>query len=239
MFSFKSCLALAGAAVALASCAGSTAMVTSPAIQKAQSGELPAPTDADLQSGTRPYFIGPLDKLVISVFGVEELEKVEVQADASGNISFPLIGVVEAGGKTPSDVASMIESRLARRYIKNPQVTVNLEETVSQVVTVEGEVKEPGIFPVAGRMTLLRAVARAKGTTEFASSKNVVVFRTVDGQRMAALYNLQAVRRGNYPDPEIYPNDVVVVGDSEARRLFREMLQLAPALSAAVVTFVR
>jgi polysaccharide export outer membrane protein len=150
-----------------------------------------------------------------------------------------LAGTIPAGGKTPAEVAAMISERLRGRYVRDPQVTVNLKETVSQVVTVDGDVREPGLYPVVGNMTLMRAIATAKGTTEFADSGNVVVFRTVNGQKMVALYNLTAIRRGNYDDPAIYPNDVITIGESQARRFFHDFLQLAPALSYAVVTLVR
>jgi polysaccharide export outer membrane protein len=225
-------------ALALVGCAGRGPFGESPNIQVAQ-GVLPPPTHADLIGGARPYTIGPYDKLMIDVFGVPDLSQKEIQADTSGNISFPLVGTVPAGGKTPAEVAALIADGLRGKYIRDPQVTVNLKETVSQVVTVSGEVKEPGLYPVVGHMTLMRAIATAKGAGDTADTGNVVVFRTVNGQKMAALYNLTAIQRGNYDDPEIYPNDVVVLGDSQARRLFRDFLQLAPALSYAVVTLVR
>ena len=129
----------------------------------------------------------------------------------------------------------MLESRLRGAYVRDPQVTVNLKETVSQVITVDGQVKEPGLYPVVGRMTLMRAVATAKGAAEFAKLEDVVIFRTVKGQKLAALYNLRAIRRGAYQDPEVFANDVVVVGDSKARRLFKDLLQIIPALSTPIV----
>jgi polysaccharide biosynthesis/export protein len=81
----------------------------------------------------------------------------------------------------------------------------------------------------------MRAVAVAKGTAEFAKLDDVVIFRTVNGQKMAALYNLKAIRRGVYNDPEVFANDVVVVGDSQARRLFKDALQIAPTLLTPLV----
>ena len=200
-----------------------------------QGSELPAPDRADLLSESRPYLIGPFDKLMIDVFGIEELSKKEVQTDASGRISFPLAGVIEAAGRTPAEIEDEIETRLRSRYVRDPQVTVNLQETVSQVITVDGQVKKPGLYPVIGKMTLMRAVATAEGTAEFAKLDDVVIFRTVNGQQLAALYNLKAIRRGNYSDPEVFANDVVVVGDSQARRLFRDALQLLPVLTTPLV----
>lgn len=200
----------------------------------AELGQLPPPTRADLTTENRPYLIGAFDKLEIDVFGVEELSR-EVQADAAGRISVPLAGTIEAAGKTPGELAEEIARGLRDGYVKDPQVTVNLIETVSQVVTVSGEVGKPGLYPVVGRMTLMRAVAQAQGTTEFADSENVVVFRTVNGQDMAAVYNLGGIRRGNYSDPEIYANDIVIVGESGTRRLFKDVLQLAPAVLTPLV----
>ncbi len=204
-------------------------------VEVVQSGELPPPDRTDLLELNRPYLIGPFDKLVIDVFGIEELSKKEVQTDAGGRISFPLAGIVEAAGRTPAELEQILAERLRGRFVRNPQVTVNLKETVSQVITVDGQVKEPGLYPVIGRMTLMRAVATAKGLDEFAKLDDVVVFRTVKSQKMAALYNLKAIRRGYYDDPEVYANDVVIVGDSSARRIFKDGLQILPLLTTPLV----
>jgi polysaccharide biosynthesis/export protein len=219
----------------LSACAGKTTLGGAQNIKVVPGTELPAPDRTDLFAEARPYLIGPFDKLTIDVFGIDELSKQEVQTDASGRISFPLAGVIEAAGRTPAEVENEIEARLRGRYIRDPQVTVNLKETVSQVITVDGQVKEPGLYPVIGKMTLMRAVATAKGTAEFAKLEDVVIFRTVNGQEMAALYNLSAIRRGNYGDPEVFANDVVVVGDSKARRLFKDALQIVPALATPLI----
>ena len=79
------------------------------------------------------------------------------------------------------------------------------------------------------------SVATAKGVSEFARMDDVVVFRTVGGQPMAALYNLGAIRRGRYPDPKIYANDVVIVGDSQARHRIQAFLQVAPLLTTPLI----
>lgn len=204
-------------------------------VKVVESDVLPEPTRLDLFEQNRPYLIGPFDKLTIDVFGIEELSKQEVQTDAGGRISFPLAGIMEAAGKTPGELEEEIEGRLRGQYVRDPQVTVNLKETVSQVITIDGQVREPGLYPVIGKMTLMRAVAVAKGTAEFAKLDDVVIFRTVNGQKMAALYNLKSIRRGIYNDPEVFANDVVVVGDSQARRLFKDALQVAPTLLTPLV----
>jgi polysaccharide biosynthesis/export protein len=220
------------AIASLSGCAGPAAVGGAQGIQVMTGTALPAPDRSDLLGETRPYLIGPFDKLTIDVFGIEELSAREVQTDASGRISFPLAGIVEAAGRTPAEIEDELEGRLRARYIRDPQVTVNLKETVSQVITVDGQVREPGLYPVIGKMTLMRAVATAKGASEFAKLDDVVLFRTVKGQDFAAVYNLEAIRRGNYEDPEVFANDVVVVGDSKARRMFKDALQIAPLFTA-------
>jgi len=223
-------------ALLLTSCAGTSGPLGGdPSIKVIGGSSLPLPDRSDIIGGDRPYLIGPFDKLVIDVFGIEELSKKEFQTDASGRISFPLAGVVEAAGKTPAELERLLEEKLSGSYVRDPQVSVNLKETVSQVITVDGEVKEPGLYPVIGRMTLMRAIATAKGATEFAKLKDVVIFRTAQGQQYAALYDLKAIRRGAYEDPEVFANDVVVVGDSTARRLFKDALQVVPLLTTPLI----
>lgn len=199
-----------------------------------QIGALPEPSPEDLVGVSRPYRIGPLDKLEYTVYGIPDLSG-EVQADASGNISVPLVGVVLAAGKTPGELAAEIAEGLRAKFVRNPQVTVNVKEIVSQVVTVDGEVVQPGTYPVLGDMTLMRAVASARGVNEYAKLQDVVVFRTVGGKRYAGLYNLKAIRRGTYADPAVFANDIVVVGDSKSRRLFKDAIQLAPALLTPII----
>jgi polysaccharide biosynthesis/export protein len=238
----RSCFLMLLSGLMLVGCAGNKPIGKGPeaslavaGVEVVQSGELPPPDRTDLVELSRPYLIGPFDKLVIDVFGIEELSKKEVQTDAGGRISFPLAGIVEAAGKTPAELEQILAERLRGRFVRNPQVTVNLKETVSQVITVDGQVKEPGLYPVIGRMTLMRAVATAKGTAEFAKLDDVVVFRTVKSQKLAALYNLKAIRRGYYDDPEVFANDVVVVGDSSARRIFKDALQIVPLLTTPLI----
>jgi polysaccharide export outer membrane protein len=222
-------------AFSLAACSNGPRMGEGPEpLSVTKLADLPAPTGADLVVASSPYHIGPFDKLEVTVFGVPELSG-KFQVDAAARLSLPLAGTIDAAGLTPHELSQAIDQRLRGVYVKNPQVTVNLEETTSQVYTVDGQVGQPGSFPALGNITLMRAVANAKGTSEYARLDDVVVFRSVNGKPMAALYNLGAIRRGIYPDPKIYANDIVVVGDSKARRMFQQFLQIAPLLSTPVV----
>ena len=199
---------------------------------------LPAPTRQDLTAADRPALIGPLDTIQVDVFNVPDLNR-EMQVDASGRIAMPLVGTVDARGRTAAELAQTISAALRAGYVRNPQVTVNIKSSVSQVVTIDGQVVEPGLYPVTNQMTLLRAIASAKGLSEFARQEDVVILRTVEGRKMAGLYNIEAIRRGAYDDPPIYANDVVVVGDSPQRRLFRDFVSLAPLLAAPLIAVLQ
>lgn len=222
-------------AALLSGCASTVELGGDPKLSVLDASELPAPQRADITGGAQPYYVGPYDKLIVDVFAIEDLAAREIQVDASGRMSFPLAGVLDVSGKTPAEIEQELAARLRQAYVRDPQVTVNLKETVSRVVTVEGQVRKPGLYPVVGRMTLMRAIARAEGTDEFSNLDDVVIFRTVEGQRYAALYNLDAIRHGAYADPDIYANDVVMVGDSRSRRLFKDVLAVMPALLTPLV----
>ena len=198
---------------------------------------LPVPARSDLTTPGRQALIGPLDTIGIDVYGVEELS-MQFQVDASGEILMPLIRDVQVGGRTPSEVAQTIEGRLTQ-YIRDPSVSVNITKSVSQVVTVDGEVNEPGQYPVTNRTTLMSTIASARGLSEFAKLEDVVILRTVGGQRYAGLYNLGAIRLGAYADPEIYANDTIIVGDSPTRRIIQDFGPLAPLITTPLIVLLQ
>jgi polysaccharide biosynthesis/export protein len=78
---------------------------------------------------------------------------------------------------------------------------------------------------------LIQAVAMAKGTTEDANARRVAVFRTISGQRQAAAFDLTSIRRGQSPDPQIFPGDIVVVDGSSIKAAQKQILQSFPLLS--------
>ena len=220
----------------LSGCAGPK-LVDTGAVAIVSTDALPPPTDADLVRGTRQHLIGVGDSLSVEVFGLPELSR-EVRADSDGNVALPLAGTINVVGMTPEQLGNAVEQRLRANFVREPRVTVGVTETVSQVLTVDGAVRRPGIYPVVGDMTLMRAIARAEGTSDYARTSHVVVFRTVEGRQMAALYDLRAIRLGAYQDPQVYTNDVVVVGESTAWRLFPQILQASGLLLSPIVTLL-
>ena len=198
---------------------------------------LPAPSGQDVADATRAFRISPFDRLQINVYGVEDMEQA-LRVDSGGMIQVPLAGPINSAGLTLEQLSNEIAQRL-KTYIRNPQVTVNLDETSTGSVTVYGQVQEPGQFPIAGKMTLMRAIALANGFNATANTNNVVVFRTVNNQDMAALYDLEAIRRGAYPDPDIYANDVIAVDDSRTKRLFQDVIQASPLLVTPIIVLLQ
>ena len=194
---------------------------------------LPPPDQTGMAIDLGNYRIGPLDVIRVEVFGAPELTR-EAEVDAAGNFSLPLAGAVQAAGKTPTEFGDAIAAQLRQRYVKNPQVSVNIVKAQSKTFTVDGAVREPGRYPILGKMTLQQAIASARGADQIANLNNVVVFRTVNNQKMAALFSLKEIRAGRLDDPQIYANDIVVVGESATRRLFRDFGSVFPFFGAFV-----
>lgn len=230
----------------LCGCMGKPAPIaTNPAGRTIALAELPEPGAEDIVRSSRLAFVGPFTELRVEVYGVPEMQR-DILTDGEGNFSFPLIGTIAAAGKTPAAIEAEVTQKLGTQYVRNPHVTVNFKSPnnnslalQSLSVTVDGQVTKPGSYPVVGRVTLMRAVALAGGVTEFAKLNDVIVFRKVGVQQYAGLYNLEAIRRGNYPDPEIFANDLVVVGDSPQRRLFKDILQSAPLLTTPLIVLTQ
>jgi polysaccharide export outer membrane protein len=124
------------------------------------------------------YVVGPDDVLAISVFGQAELTgKFNVETD--GTFSYPLIGRVEAGGRSLRVIEVEVRARLADgQFVRDPQVTVSVAEYRSQQVFVLGEVRQPGTLEFTGTMMLLEALAGVGSTTERASSEALIIRRS-------------------------------------------------------------
>lgn len=225
---------VAAAMMAVAACGGKP-VVGNAGGKMTVVAELPEPVERSETGEMAPFKLGADDLLSIKVYGNEDASVERVRIDKSGRLSVPVAGVVNAGGLSIEELEAQIVSRLRANYFRNPQVSVNLIEAQSAKVTLDGQVGKPGLYPVVPNMTLIQAVASAEGTTEDARLNDVVIFRTVDGQKYAALYSLAAIRRGNYADPQVFANDRIVVGDSAARRLFRDLIQIIPLLTTPIV----
>lgn len=189
-----------------------------------------APDEVKFQTLESNYKIAPMDKLAIKVFKMDDLSG-DYSVDLAGNISLPLVGEVQAANLTTAQLDDQLTEKLGAKYLEHPDVSVAIKSSTAHVVTVDGAVKEGGSFPVGGPISLIQAVAMARGTSEDANPRRVAVFRTIGGQRQAAAFDLTAVRRGQSPDPPIYPGDIIVVDGSSVKSTQKQILQSIPLLA--------
>jgi polysaccharide export outer membrane protein len=191
---------------------------------------LPAPDQPRALSLEQNYRIAPLDTLTINVFRQTDLSG-DYEVDLTGRIAMPLIGSVDAADLTTAQLDERLTEAYGRKYLVHPDIAVGVKSSTRRSVTVDGAVKSSGSFPVNGPMTLMQAVALSGGTSEDANLRRVAIFRTVNGQRQAAAFDLQEIRRGQSTDPAVYPGDIVVVDGSSVKQAQKRILSNIPILS--------
>jgi polysaccharide export outer membrane protein len=191
---------------------------------------LSAPDETRFDTLPSDYRIAPMDKLAIKVFKMDDLSG-DYDVDLAGNISLPLVGQIKAANLTTAQLDDELTKTLGAKYLEHPDISVAIKASTAHVVTVDGAVKEGGAFAVGGPTSLIRAIAMAKGTSEDANARRVAVFRQIGGQRQAAAFDLTAIRRGQAPDPQIYPGDIIVVDGSSIKAAQKQILQSFPLLS--------
>jgi polysaccharide export outer membrane protein len=191
---------------------------------------LAAPDEVKFQTLGANYRIAPMDKLSVKVFRMNDLSG-DYDVDLAGNISMPLIGQIYAANLTTEQLDQQLTEKLGTKYLEHPDVSVAIKSSTAHVVTIDGAVREGGSYPVGGTVSLIQAIAMAKGTTEDANARRVAVFRTVGGKRQAAAFDLTSIRRGQVPDPTIYPGDIIVVDGSSVKAAQKKILQSIPLLS--------
>ncbi|WP_162433898.1 polysaccharide biosynthesis/export family protein [Pseudoxanthomonas koreensis] len=204
-----------------------------------QGSSLPPPDTTNAigaYEGTSEYRLGANDQVEITIFGVEELTKT-VRINSNGQISLPLIGSVPVGGMTIPELETELTRRYAASYLQDPQVTVYVKEFASQRITFEGAIKQPGIYPLTGKTTLLQGIATAKGLDTLADMGGVVLFREVDGKKMAAVYDIRDLRSGRVEDPQLYGDDIVVIEQSGSKTALRRFIESVPAIGFFLTPF--
>jgi polysaccharide export outer membrane protein len=214
-----------GLALLLVACAsgrGGSIAYNSPAFGAPDAPKVVAADDA--------YKLAPLDTVTVTVFQVLDLSK-DYVVDQSGRLTMPLLGHVSAVGLTTAELEKTIAKGLDAKYLRNPNVTVALKSSVSRVFTVDGSVRQPGVYELNSSMSLVQAIAVAKGTDELANPHRVAIFRMISGRRSAAAFDLTSIRRGEAADPTIYAGDTIVVDGSGVKAAQRTFLQSLPLAS--------
>jgi polysaccharide export outer membrane protein len=175
---------------------------------------------------SKAYKIGPRDVLEVTVFKAPELSKV-VQVSETGTISYALVGEVPAGGRTAREVEQELTKRLGAKYLQNPQISVFVKEYNSQRITIDGAVKKPGVYTIAGGMSLLQATATAGGF-EAIADETVLLFRQKNGRRFAAKFDVARIREGKEEDPQLEAGDVVIAPTSDIKEGINAMFRFLP-----------
>ena len=161
--------------------------------------------------GESEFRLGPEDVIEVSVYQEKELGgTVPVRPD--GKISIPLIGEMPASGKTAIQLQQEITLKYAQ-FVAAPAVTVVVKEVNSPKVSVLGEVKNPGVYKIKERSTLLDAIAMAGGLTEYAKKDKITIIR-VDpaGEQQRIKVNLDDYFKGRNTDPfYVLPYDKVYI----------------------------
>lgn len=191
---------------------------------------LPAPDAPAVTALPADYKIAPMDTLTVNVFRVQDLSG-DYTVDLLGNITMPLIGDVPAVGRTPQQLGELLTQKLGAKYLEHPDISVAIKSSAGRNLTVDGAVTRAGAYPVLGQMSLIQAVALAGGTTEDANAHRVAIFRTIDGKREAAAFDLASIRHGHAPDPPVYAGDIVIVDGSSIKAAEKQMLQSFPLLA--------
>lgn len=170
------------------------------------------------------YRIGANDLLDFDVFGVPDMRRA-VRVNSTGAVSLPLIGTVQLAGLTAQQAEALLSKKYGENYLQNPQVSLFIKEFTTQRITIEGAVAKPGIYPVTGQLTLLRALALAGGGAQYAELNEIMLFRNNPGQPSEPkVFDLDRIRAGEVPDPAIQSDDVIVVKRNPQRTALRDSL---------------
>jgi polysaccharide export outer membrane protein len=157
------------------------------------------------------YVIGAEDVLSI-VFWREADMSAEVTVRPDGRISLPLINEVTAAGLTPDQLRDHL-MEVAKKFVKDPAVTVVVRTINSRKIFITGNVARPGAYLLPGRMTVLQLIAMSGGILEYADTKRIVVMRTEESGSKAYPFNYNEIRKGKnlQQNIELKPGDTVIV----------------------------
>jgi polysaccharide biosynthesis/export protein len=181
----------------------------------------------------KAYVIGPRDVLEVNVFKVPELSKT-VQVSEAGTISYPLVGELQANGRTARQIEQDLTKTLGAKYLQKPQISVSVKEYNSQRITMDGAFKKSGVFPLTGGLTLLQATANAGGFDENAE-ETVILFRQSTGNRVISKYDVSRIREGRDEDVQLEAGDVLIAPNSRIKQGVNSVFKFLPLATMATL----
>lgn len=171
-------------------------------------GPATSPPSSPVQSADA--VVGPGDLLELSVFDVPELSK-SVRVTGDGELDLPLIGKMQASGKSAAALAAMIAERYRKgNLVLDPQVTIRILEFATQGITISGEVQHPGVYPDFGPKSLSEAIALAGGMTAQADTHVQIMHRSSHTEQSIRV-PLEGLRTSADENTPIYPGDSIYV----------------------------
>ncbi|MBI5387451.1 MAG: polysaccharide export protein [Verrucomicrobia bacterium] len=180
----------------------------------------PAPKPGSLpstpgQEPSRLYVIKPNDVVIVKVYQEEDLTT-QARVARDGTITMYLLGTVNIGSNSVEQATTLIHDLLAKDYLVNPQVSLNIVEYAKRRFTVMGQVNRPGTYemPSDDTMNLLQAIATAGGYTRIGNPKKIAVQRVVDGKQKIIELNADAMAKDKNSKPfDVLPDDTITVGE--------------------------
>lgn len=162
------------------------------------------------------YKIGPQNNLQIDIYYGKEKISQKIQVSSKGDIICPLIGEVHAQGLTVTALQKELTDTLGKDYLVNPQVIVSVQDY--STVSVIGEVKMPGLYPIKGKLTVVELISQAQGFTKIAAPNKVKIIRTnPDGTKkemLVRVYDIINKAADSSNDVVLQGGDVVMVPES-------------------------
>ncbi|MBW2648587.1 MAG: polysaccharide biosynthesis/export family protein, partial [Deltaproteobacteria bacterium] len=169
------------------------------------------------QTSPGDYLIGPQDELTLTLYagGVEQ-QVMDLTVSAQGMINVPFIGPVKAGGLPIDKLEDRITKALAKDYFVNPQVNIHLKgyQSLQHQISVEGEIKKPGVYKYQRGMTALNACIMAGGFDKYAAPNRTIIIRKENGKQIVIKVKLDDVKEGKAPDMELRPGDRIHVPET-------------------------
>lgn len=193
---------------------GMTGIDVAGGVLRLRIGALGATPPGPVEEG---YHVGTGDKLEISVFGHDDLTKiVEVRAD--GTVKFPILGDVHVAGKSPAEIDDELTALLAKDYLVDPQVNVDVKEYQSQAITILGEVRSPGRYFLKRNMRMIDLLADAGGATKDAGPEIIVTRHGTDPGGRQVIIRLDALFSRNNEEANIplHSGDIVTIAERKA-----------------------
>jgi len=167
-------------------------------------------TAVDGSSPYKSYLVQPRDVLEIKIWRHPDLDSI-VEVDKDGNISLPLLGIVQVGDKTSQDIEADLTKLWGADYIKDPSVSVQIQKKKFFVL---GEVKEPGSYDLEGDMTILKAISMAGGFADYAAEGSVYILRGKNSETAKIEIDISKIQKGQAEDIELQPGDIITVPQS-------------------------